>query len=239
MTTVLRILTSLLVALAGAAGCGFTFHYDARPLPPPPRSQAEACYHDGRLEVSTGGTEYNTSEEVGAIAGLSVSVTRRHSHRGLVFYRGGERLSAQRAMEVLKDGALHRSYDEQLQRLRGRDRKRHALFWSGFVGMMAGTGVMLGSLSEAPKEDADIGRMTTFLVAGGVVMAAGTTLALVSRAYRNQTPTEVYGELFMEKPLVQRLVHAITDHNRRVASRCGYRGEVNVPVPAHWQRSTS
>jgi hypothetical protein len=223
------------IALTGSTGCGLAFNYDARPLPPPPRTQAQACYYEGRLEVSTGGTEYNTRQEVGAVAGLSVSITKHHSHRGLIFYRGGKRLTAEQTMTMLRDGALQRSYGDRLERMRGREHAAKALTWSGLGLGLAGCGLMFGALDTDEYGEHDMKKVYTYVGIGSGVALIGTTLIFVARAYNNKVPAEVYGELFMEKPLVPRLVHAIKAHNQQVARQCGYGGVVDVPVPHEYR----
>jgi hypothetical protein len=71
-------------------------------MPLPAAHQAEACYHDSRIEVA-GGIATKTYKELVAEDWLAdYYVYKKEKKASLVFYKGGRRLSAVQVLSLLR-----------------------------------------------------------------------------------------------------------------------------------------
>jgi len=219
----------VLATLASACGSGFRFRFGSRPMPLPPTHQAEACYHDGRIEVS-GGIATNTyKEKVGEDWVGEYYVYKNEKKAGLAFYRGGRRIPAIEVLSLLRDQALQETYTGRLDRLRRQSRISAAWAWTALVLLTGGLGV---DFDPEGDEDAVGTPFWAMLGAGLGAMLLGTVVLGVAGCEDPDChKVEVYEQLFIDDALLRRLTYALLTHNQRVARRCGYRGKVDVPVP--------
>jgi hypothetical protein len=224
--------------LTSACGSGFHFRFGSRPMPLPPAHKAEACYHDGRIEVAGGIATKTYKQIVGEDWFAEYYVYKKEKKAGLAFYKGGRRISAVQVLALLRDQALQETYNGRLDRLRRQSRISAAWGWTGFALMMGGMGVGLGSLGfrntdAGVDEDSETPEFWAMLGAGVGSMLLGLFLILEMTGCEDPDchKVEVYKQLFIDDALLKRLTYGLLAHNQRVARRCGYQGEVDVPVP--------
>lgn len=207
-----------------APGCLPSYSVEPRPLPPPPRDAAEACLHRERVELASGSARWSYSEASGGF-GTQTYRTRSFSASGLVFYRGGERLSVRETLDLLGDDDLTAEYKKHL----ATTSTDHTMYpvWRDGAFLMAGgglalSGVALGQvLARSQQERAESGIPVTLWLGAGLAVASILPTILASTTYEGAVSHDISKNLFSERSLMARLEGSLRSFNRRAAERCG------------------
>lgn len=164
-----------------------------------------------------------------------------HQGRGVTFYRGQTRLTAEQALRILGDRDLEVNYTGLYKGplVSGQSRLR-AGSWTtgiGFTLEAVGLAVALAPIANLASEDRDRAqRARTTLFVGLGVMGVGAivaTVGLIVRhgAVKDANTGEAFQTIFLSPELQPQLQQALLRYNRRVAARCGLRPAPRRPQP--------
>lgn len=200
-----------------ATACGAEISYGVRPLARPAMSAAEHCVQDQRLEVATGTAEVEWSEPAGGNFTRDV----REYQKGLVFYRGGQRLTPTTTLALLNDRELQTSYGRKLEELESRYSRSRSAAIFGFVGFFGSAAALLtySSLNgnEAPTER----DKTVALSLAGVALVAIPFLLFGTLTMRKRHQKwDAYRELLFEASVLDRLQYRIDEFNGAASRAC-------------------
>jgi hypothetical protein len=229
--TTSRVIALVVLVIWLLGGCGMTFHFEGRTLPPATQDRAEACYYEKRLELTSGHTTLRWKEYEREDSTHVYYRIHEKNVYGLAFHQSGQRVTPEQVLRVLEDPTLDATYKERLEYHRKKLPGYTGLAVAGIVVGLAGLGVMCASAAFA-----DEGEMTStsfaFFGAGLGVMLAGGILMIIG-LYKRAEPAfhhDLGKNLFADISLVERLYDGLLRYNQRVAASCGYRGKVDVPV---------
>ena len=196
-------------------------------MPTEPRSKAEQCFQDRRLEVSE--AEATWSETSGGAA-VGYITTTTWSHTGTVLFHGGERLTPGDAIRVTGDQPLAHAYDDAVSSTSG---KATAYEVSRDLALgMAGAGlaltcVALGQvIANNNSGNTEAGLPPTLWIGAGLALLSIAPTIVASATYKGAVQHSLDLQL-IPSHLAERTLDAVHKYNDRVAAECGYE-----PVPA-------
>lgn len=214
-----RRLVAVATALSMVAACGAEISFGTRPLARPPSTASERCYQERSLEVTTGTAEVTWSEPAGGNWERHV----REYQKGLVFYRGGRRLTPSAALRVFGDRELSAVYERKLDRLGGRYRSSRNAATFGFIGFFGGAA---GLLAYGAIDNDGITTERDKQILGGLALTALISVPFLMYGTltmnKRRQKWDAYRELMFEAGIIDRLQYRIDELNAGVARECGH-----------------
>ncbi len=218
----------LLFAVASTSACMPSVDFPRRTMPTEPRSKAEACFQERRLEISEGEAQW-TESSGGAAVGYIVTTT--WSHSGMVLFHGGERLTPREAMEVSGDRPLVRAYDDAVDSTSGKasayEISRDVAFGMAGAGLALSCVALAQVINDTNNGNTDAGIPVTLWIGAGLAVLSVVPTIIAGATYRGAVQHSLDLQL-VPAHLAERTQDAVRKYNERVAQECGY----EPPPPA-------
>ncbi len=201
-----------------------SFQFEPAPPPPSTKNPVEACIAANSMVVASASGKWTESQNITTSHSPQVTILWRIERSGLTFYVGDKRLTAQEAVNLLKDPRLTRAYTKNLQRHKRKASTANAWAWGlsvpGWIMTAVGFVVLIGlTTDDSDKVDkAGIATSITLLTVGSAVASGGIIAAM--RSARARRAYRVRRTIFVDTVLARPLKRALRAYNKRIIELC-------------------
>jgi hypothetical protein len=200
-------------------------------MPTEPRSKAEECFQQRRLEISE--AQATWSEQSGGPA-VGYIVTTTWSHNGMVLFHGGERLTPGEAIKVTGDQPLAHAYDDAVSSTSGKatayEVSRDLAFGLAGAGLALTCVALVQVINDNNSGNTDAGIPVTLWIGAGLAVLSVVPTIVAGATYKGAIQHSLDLQL-MPSHLVERTLDAVHKYNDRVAAECGYEPAPAAPPP--------
>jgi hypothetical protein len=218
-----------------SSGCMPSITYEPRTLPPAPRSPAEGCYQQRRLEVTAADARWSASTggSYNPVTGVMTTTTTSWHDQGVVLYQGGERLEPGDALRRTGDAELARAYEQRVSSSTGSavgyelSRDGSLLLAFGGLGLVTVAAVQVATDKNLAEKG--LGDFPLLWIGTGVALASIVPALIAWKTHQGAVEHSLDSRL-VPPHLADRTLDSVRAHNRQIMARCGLEGGDELPL---------
>ena len=209
-------------ATLGTACGGIEYRFGGAPARIRVRDPIKKCIRERSIVVRPAYAQFRSSERLIGIPNARITLITTHKGKGLTFYRGRQRLTAEQVLKLLNSPDLQAAYEglykDTIKKGRSQENTAGWLFLTGTVGTIASGALLIAAKTDEGFNKSLLGTSVGAAIVGSLFITIGSVL--LNSGTKKKNTGKVYKTIFMSGDLLPDLEDAISNYNRAVEKQC-------------------